>query len=554
MSLNVLWGMGYEDYDSVRDELIAALKKEDTALTICEKYNRKGIVTELRSSETKYHLVIINEKIEKIPFALSTLEDLVDSNGDTNFVFCLDKKHYGSPIASSLINLSVFNCLFIDDLTADKILSLYKHPRKRAEAKLYLGVASSALEKGELVDRDTVARVIYNITRKEGEDRKEILRSTFESFTDDECLYIVSFFSSPLIEEMAGEPIIQAYLQSRKKVSEEPAAGPTASKEKKVENKKAEETVSAEKKLDIDGDEPTYVMTRREYVAVNKVFSKQMACVFNCPEFAAELADVASKKSDLTYLLIDADTLNATMDAYLNVKKYPENIRAYDNVLNNTGFNICMDAAAKNILTREVFLESLIKKDKNFYIMTGNYIIDNFEYYGEEAFNEVLERAYELFDFVIISTNAFIYDAFTVRAMMKSTINIVPVRADMVVLREYNKYLVRLKQKFNIPLEKSKFVAYEYKPGVNLSESVIKELTQGNYIGAVSYSEKRETYRNLKASFTKHITKSNNKEILQQYKDILAYFKITTKRSFWDKIMPHPKIKRLRRKKVRKCR
>ncbi|PNT91468.1 serine/threonine protein kinase [Clostridium thermosuccinogenes] len=256
-------------------------------------------------------------------------------------------------------------------------------------------------------------------------------------------------------------------------------------------------------------------------------FKKLIITVFDNAEFACELAYTAARCTNLNVLLLDLDTLNATADEYLNVPKYPKNIRSFEEPLDNTGLNICMDAADKKILTRELFLESLIQKLKNFYILTGNYNLSNFEYYSEASLNTLIEKAYELFDITIIITNGFIYDAFTLIALRKSDYNIAAVKADKITVRKINRYLVYLKEKQNIPPEKTKFVAYEYNGRTDLRKDIMNELTEGNYIGWVSCSQKRQVYRNMRPTYAKNM----DKKIRNEYIHILSRFNIVPRRT-----------------------
>ncbi len=274
------------------------------------------------------------------------------------------------------------------------------------------------------------------------------------------------------------------------------------------------------------------VVVRVEKETILVGFKKLILTVFGCPEFACEFSYTAARLSSLNVLLIDLDTLNATADIFLNVKKHNDRIKCFDDFESNSGLNICLDAADKKELTGELFVEACEKKLKNLYVLPGNYKLSNFEYYSIESLIAVLEKAYEYFDITVLAVSPFIYDAFTFAALKKSDCNIFPVRADRAHIREINRYLVLLKEKQNMELSKSKFVAYEYDPATDLPKGVLKELTGGNFIGCISYSQKRRRYRNLKPIFAKNM----DRKTLGEYADILSKFNITPKRQFGDKV------------------
>jgi len=274
-------------------------------------------------------------------------------------------------------------------------------------------------------------------------------------------------------------------------------------------------------------------------------FKRLILTVFANPEFACELAYTAARCTNLNILLMDLDTLNATVDEYLNVPKHPKNVKAFEEPINNTGLNICLDAADKGILTRELFLETLVQKLKNLYVLTGNYNLSNFEYYSESSLNILIEKAYELFDVTIIITNGFIYDAFTLMSLRKSDYNIVALRADKIALRELNRYLVYLREKQNIPLEKTRFVAFEYNTETDLRKDILNELTERNFIGCVDYNQKRQAYRNLKTVYAKNMDKKTR----NQYIHILSQFNILPKKSVLISIKEYlePGIRKLKK-------
>lgn len=163
------------------------------------------------------------------------------------------------------------------------------------------------------------------------------------------------------------------------------------------------------------------------------------------------------------------------------------------------------------------------RKDlKNLYILTGNYRLENYEYYNNEGLIKLIEKTSQIFDILILAVNKSIYDSFTILCLIKSDINIIPIRADIDKLREFNNYIAFLKEKQQIPMDKTKFVAFSYNPLWNLDKSAIEEITQYNYLGKVGHCARREKYRNLKISYARKMEKN----IVKDYVSILEKLKI----------------------------
>ena len=252
-------------------------------------------------------------------------------------------------------------------------------------------------------------------------------------------------------------------------------------------------------------------------------YKSMIITVWDNAEFACELAYVLAKSTSLNVLLADMDLLCPTADLILNIKKYPERI-IREGILNESGLNIVLDSAAKGVLTRESFISACIKRKEvsNLYILTGNYRLENYEYYSNESLTIFIDKSRQLFDVVILAVNRSIYDAFTVISLIKSDVNIIPICAVVHKLREFNNYIVFLKDKQKIPLEKNKFVAFEYNAKTHLSEAAISEATQYNYLGSVRFCPQREKCRNQRIAYSQKM----DKKVKEDYIRILRKIKI----------------------------
>jgi cellulose biosynthesis protein BcsQ len=264
-------------------------------------------------------------------------------------------------------------------------------------------------------------------------------------------------------------------------------------------------------------------------------FKKLILTVWANPHFGCELAYLAAKNSEFSVMLIDLDLLSPTTDLLLNVPKYPENIR-WDNKINNSSLDILMDSIDKNYLTSDIICEASVKRKelKNLYIVTGNYNLNNYEYYSDRNLVKLLDKSYQYFDITILLVNKSIYDSFTVISLLKSDYNIIPIRSDIDRLREFNSYVNFLKEKQHIPEGKNKFVIYGYDSNC-LDRKLTNQVTGGSCIGSIRKSEKREKSRNLKTPYVRRIEKN----ILNEYIEILSYFNIVPKSTFFRKMKEH---------------
>ncbi|MGI6776696.1 MAG: serine/threonine-protein kinase [Acetivibrionales bacterium] len=252
-------------------------------------------------------------------------------------------------------------------------------------------------------------------------------------------------------------------------------------------------------------------------------FKKLILTVWDNAEFGCEMAYAAARLTNFDIILADLNLLSPKADLWLNVRKMPDRI-VNEGVFKETGINIVMDSIEKGCLTSGILAEASVKRRelRNLYILTGNYKIENYEYYKNESLIELIEKCYSNFDITILLVNRFIYDSYTVISLIKSDYNLVPLQANIGELREFNSYIRFLEESQQIPMEKTKFVAFEYDNTVNLAENAIKEITEGNYIGNIPLSKRRIKYRSLNIPYSRRM----EKDVLSAYIKILSKFNI----------------------------
>ena len=245
-------------------------------------------------------------------------------------------------------------------------------------------------------------------------------------------------------------------------------------------------------------------------------FSKLVITVWDNTEFGCELAYTAAKHSKGEVLLADLDLLSPKADLILNLKKYPSNSRS-KGIFGYSCLDMVMDAIGKGMLTTELLKQTTIvgKMLKNLHIITGNYRLENYEYYSESSVSQLIDKCYRSFDITILLVNRSIYDAFTLAALLKSDLNIAAIPGDVSSLREFNTYIAFLKEKQQLPLERTKFVLFEYDNVLSIPISEARAATQGNLLGKVSASRKRAMYRNLNGVYAERMENAIEGEYIQ---------------------------------------
>lgn len=260
------------------------------------------------------------------------------------------------------------------------------------------------------------------------------------------------------------------------------------------------------------------------------VFKKQMLTVWDNAQFGCELAYVAARLSGHTVLLADLDLLAPKVDLFLNTPRYVPGLHVERT--EPTSLNAAMGFIQCNTLNFDNLKKCCIQRPEaaNLYIFTGSYKLSEYEYYAEEHFEKLLTAFYRYFDIVILLVNKSIYDMCTAMALIRSDAVLIPVKPCTDRLREFNNYLVFMHEKQHIPLERFKFVAFEYKESVSMDRRFMEEATQGQLVGMIRYRQKRELYRSLKVPYIKR-----HREAWSEYEEVLGHFGILPKSRWYSR-------------------
>jgi serine/threonine protein kinase len=247
-------------------------------------------------------------------------------------------------------------------------------------------------------------------------------------------------------------------------------------------------------------------------------FRRLVLSIWDNAEFGCELAYMAAKYTNGEVLLVDLDLLAPKADLFMGIGKYSVK-SSHADIYVHSRLDAVLDAAGKGILTAGLIKQaSVTRKDlKNLHIITGNYRLDNYEYYSEDSVSKLIDKCYRTCDITILLVNRFIYDAFTLAALLRSDINIAAVRGDVDQLREFNNYIAFLEEKQRLPAGNTQFVLFNYDKTTGIGMDEARAATRGNLLCAVSASKKRAMYRSARSEYITHM----EKEVVEDYINLL---------------------------------
>jgi serine/threonine protein kinase len=259
-------------------------------------------------------------------------------------------------------------------------------------------------------------------------------------------------------------------------------------------------------------------------------FKRTVLSILGNAEFACEFAYFASKLTEFRVLLMELDFITPKLEFYFNLS-ISETINEFENT-----FESILKLAEANKPDEEKLFEACsgIKEVPNLQIVVNRFEAGNYDRFDSAQIEKLIDLAYRKFDITILSVNRSVLDKFTIKALEKSDFYLVPLAASADNLREFEYCTQYFYRKHGIHISNSRFVAYEYKPGLNPPLDDFKSILGSNiYLGCISYNEKREIHRNLKTSFANRVGEKG----IDEYINILARFDILPKTTLNDKLL-----------------
>lgn len=205
--LRILWACGYDNFDSVKRELLALFESEGRQVTLTEKFHKNGVVKELAVGN--YDLVITYEFIEQVAYDIKTLESILENYPKTRFIYVINEEHSTNTKLTQYLNINLYNIIYVKDLDAAAINDLYKAGKNRTEAKLYLNIESRKLfEDDVVIDQELANGISHTIMKAPAEKRVFVFEDICKKLSAEQVYQLVNYLSCEVIDELAGSELI----------------------------------------------------------------------------------------------------------------------------------------------------------------------------------------------------------------------------------------------------------------------------------------------------------------------------------------------------------
>ncbi len=210
----------------------------------------------------------------------------------------------------------------------------------------------------------------------------------------------------------------------------------------------------------------------------------------------ADFARIMAKESVHKILLIDGNLLNPSMDVHFGINHLETSIKSHLRGVDNTGFNIAMDAVSKKISFHEMLPQMVKKINNKLDLLLGNYNLYNYEHYDLKVQRKLMETIKEHYSVVLIHVSDMPYDEFALLSYHLSRVNIIICEDSSVSLRYGYNVMEILQAKQQIPAHK--FLTVLDAGGKKLPQvggGVMKEIFEKSYLGAVYGNDRKRAKR-----------------------------------------------------------
>lgn len=228
-------------------------------------------------------------------------------------------------------------------------------------------------------------------------------------------------------------------------------------------------------------------------------------CISGHSALAYEMAAALAEFPDRQVLLMDLDRFAPSADLYAGVKPFVNQPYDFFTKVSATGLNILLDCGKKGQVHREAFLKcsQTVKGFSNLHVLTGVYQLGDYEYYKSEDLASLVDLAAGYYDVIVLKTNCYPYDGFTLMAMAKSDYILTGLKPSVEEVRAHKQLTDLLWEKQNISRERQGWVAFESGQADALERRFLTSLNEEGFIGWVPELEARLRCERTGSSYLK---------------------------------------------------
>ncbi len=429
-----------------------------------------------KNAVKQYDVIIVHQLVTPASaLEAKDFDEITDLNPNAMLIPLLQAEK-GDDVLKKLFALGIYEALFLDDSDADSIVSKLRKKRSRSDAKNYYGITASdfnEIDDSILSDAKLKRTIEFFRTSKNNID--EVFKNTADTLNKRQMLYLVENLPEDVKEVLEQNELFQSFEKTLKR-----------------HDSKESKTIIIEKtRTEIQEVEKT------EIVKSNTMRRKLFTVVGNS-EFCAEMAYVNAKHSSEDVLVIDLDVFTPEIHNIYGMKETVNSGISVKDKYTISSFTQAYEVATTLQLNYDILRGIAVKyKLDNLHVLTGNEVIQKGESYNVKPLQHILEVSLNTYSVVYVNIPLDVYKALNLYMLVnpKSTL-LIPFNGGAIDLFNKKKIMKYVGESNQLTLKNIKYVAYEYNSSIHTSETELKNLTDGQYIGSIQHDTHRIKARN----------------------------------------------------------
>lgn len=194
--MKILFALNQNNDITVEEKLLEYYKAITGAeFEFTKEYDLSGVINELRLES--FDVLIINEELERDNSITTTyIDDLTDKFSNLRIIMIIKSEHEDDSYVKRLFNLGVYDLLFSNDISIERIVNLIINPRKKAEAKIYLNLhdVEDVVIENELnyIKEDELNTIIGYFKSISEEDYSSTFDHVINQYNETQRIYLIN--------------------------------------------------------------------------------------------------------------------------------------------------------------------------------------------------------------------------------------------------------------------------------------------------------------------------------------------------------------------------
>lgn len=213
MERKILFGLTLPVSRQIRGDLEQAAARKIPCLQSVCRYRKDGIYQYAKQQQEEI-LIILEENLQGAsPYTAEEVQQLTDL-GNNRIIFLLDQCHHGDEYVHDLYCCGVYDAIYLDEVSADRVMKLIKDGRNCAQSREYYGITTlrDAERQRNIADEEYLNAYLECVEDGRGtEDINSRYRFATTRLGSEENQILAGSITASVAGELVGNELYQFY-------------------------------------------------------------------------------------------------------------------------------------------------------------------------------------------------------------------------------------------------------------------------------------------------------------------------------------------------------